>query len=104
VQLNKNLTKFKQRYTEVIAISTDSQNVLARFSGRRGIQYPLLADEGGKIIKAFGLYDAKNAIAHPAVMVVDKQGVIRAIFQEDGYQRRALLADILGAIDKHLTK
>ena len=104
MQLNKNLAKFKQRSTAIVGISTDSANVLARFSGRRGIQYPLLADDGAKIIKAFGLYDAKNAIAHPAVMIVDKDGVIRTIFQEDGYQRRAVLDDILAAIDKHLTK
>ena len=39
----------------VAAISFDSQDVLAAFSERRGISFPLLSDQGSATIKRFGI-------------------------------------------------
>ena len=46
------------------AISYDSEEVLADFSQRRGITFPLLADEGSKVITEFGIL---NTVAYEAL-------------------------------------
>ena len=48
----------------VAAISYDSPEILAEFSRRRGIMFPLLSDKGSAVIKAFGLL---NTAAEEAV-------------------------------------
>ena len=39
------------------AISYNSQDVLAAFSQRRGIAFPLLSDQGSETIKRFGIFN-----------------------------------------------
>ena len=55
----------------VAAISFDSEAVLAEFSERRGITFPLLADEGSKVITEFGIL---NTVALEALEVVGPGG------------------------------
>ena len=66
----------------MVAVSYDSQEVLARFAKVGEIEFPLLSDEGSKTIEAYGILneDSKGpraGIPHPITFVVDKQQVIR---------------------------
>ena len=45
----------------VVAISYDSEEVLADFSQRRGITFPLLSDDDSKVITEFGIL---NTVAY----------------------------------------
>ena len=47
----------------VAAISYDSEAVLADFSQRRGITFPLLSDDGSEVITEFGIL---NTVADEA--------------------------------------
>ena len=47
----------------VAAISYDSQEILADFSQRRGISFPLLSDSGSEVIRAYGLLNTVVAEA-----------------------------------------
>src|SRR5258708_27186008 len=84
------------------AISYDPVPVLADFSTRRGITFPLLADPGSETIKRYGLLnttiDPKNALygyPFPGTFIVDRQGVVTSRFFEEAYQERDTVSSIL---------
>jgi hypothetical protein len=58
------LKELSDRGLGLAGISYDSQEILAEFSRRRGITFPLLSDKGSAVIKAFGLL---NTAAEEAV-------------------------------------
>lgn len=83
----------------------DGVPVLERFAGRSGIGYPLLADRGSKIIRAFDLLDPGPArstpwygIATPMIVVIDADGVVRRRFSTEGYRDRPEAGAVLEAI------
>ena len=61
MELQDQLEELRARGLGVAAISYDSEEVLADFSERRGITFPLLADEGSKVITDFGIL---NTVAY----------------------------------------
>jgi peroxiredoxin len=83
-------------------VSYDSTSILADFSRRRGITFPLLSDRGSATIKAYGILNAtvdptstNYGIPFPGTFVVDRQGVVTARFFEEAYQERNTVAGIL---------
>jgi peroxiredoxin len=55
VELQDRLEELRGRGLGVAAISYDSQDVLADFSRRRGVTFPLLADDDSAVITDFGI-------------------------------------------------
>jgi len=55
VELQNRLEELHQSGLGVVAISYDSREVLAEFAHRRGITFPLLADEDSSVITRFGI-------------------------------------------------
>ena len=87
------------------AVTYDGVPALERFAARAGIGYPLLSDEGSRIIAAFGLLDPGQAkstpwygIARPMIVVVDPGGVVRQRFSTRGYRDRPEAGAVLEAI------
>jgi len=84
---------FAAKGINVAGVSYDSPQVLAEFSQRKSITYPLLSDSGSKLIDAFGIRNveatgAQAGIPVPGYYLIDKQGVIEKRFFEDGYINR----------------
>src|SRR5258705_10546769 len=97
------------------AISYDPVFVLADFSARRGVTFPLLSDPGSDTIKRYGILnttvDTKNALygyPFPGTFIVDGKGVVTSLFFEDAYQERDTISSILVRlgqyVDVHATK
>ena len=87
------------------AVTYDGVAALERFAGRAGILYPLLSDEGSKIIQGFDLLDPGPArstpwygIASPMIVVIDAEGVVRRRFSTEGYRDRPEAGAVLEAI------
>lgn len=89
--------------------------LLADFSARRGITFPLLSDPGSATIKRYGLLnttiDPTNALygyPFPGTFIVDRQGVVTSRIFEEAYQERDTVSSILvrlgQQIDVHATK
>lgn len=57
MQLQQNLDTFTAAGIKVFAISYDPVEVLAKFAGEFGITFPLLADEGSKVIRQYGIFN-----------------------------------------------
>jgi peroxiredoxin len=96
----------KARGYHLVSISYDSPEVLAGFAEKYGITYRLVADQGSKIIDAWGIRDPQYkegsrayGVPLPGIFIVDKTGVVRAKLAEDGYKVRPPSEAILAAID-----
>ena len=61
MELQGRLEELKNSGIGVAAISYDSPAVLADFAQRRGITFPLLADQGSSVITAFGILNTVAA-------------------------------------------
>lgn len=61
----------------VLAISTDPLDSHTAFAGELQPPFPLLADEGGAVARAYGVYDEAARRARRAVFVIDPDGAVR---------------------------
>ncbi|MDR9497846.1 MAG: peroxiredoxin [Hydrogenovibrio sp.] len=74
---------FKERDTEVIGISIDSQfthnawrNTPVEEGGLGPVNFPLIADLGGEIMRDYGI-NHPDKVALRASFLIDKQGIVR---------------------------
>jgi hypothetical protein len=102
VELQGRLTEIRKAGMGVAAISYDPVAVLADFSARRGVTFPLLSDPGSETIKRYGLLnttiepsDALYGYPFPGTFIVDRRGVVTSRFFEDAYQERDTVSSIL---------
>jgi len=66
---------------DAIAISTDSiysHKVFHEISPNASrVQYPLLSDRPGNVVKAYGVYGSSTGAAYRATFIIDPKGQIR---------------------------
>ena len=101
MQLQSHLKKI-EKDTQVIAISYDSVEVLAKFADRRKITFPLLSDPDSKTIRAYGLLNKEakgkvEGIPYPGTMLIGEDGVIRAKLFVEGYKDRHSTDELIKA-------
>ena len=71
---NKDLGLFRAEQTAVIGASVDDAESHRRWSHELGgIELPLLADEGGRIASAYGVFDEKERVAMRATFIIDRE-------------------------------
>ena len=75
-----------------------------KYLQRHPVSFPFLLDEDRTVTKAYGLYhrvgmDAFN-IAHPATLIIDRDGVIRFIYRGANQADRAPLEQVLDVLRK----
>lgn len=78
------------------AISYDDAEVLAEFSEKQSIPYPLLSDIDSAVIRRFGILNDSiepgdallYGIPYPGTYVCDEDGVVVAKFFHDSYKKR----------------
>jgi len=77
---------FKDLGAEVIGVSSDSEASHKGFAEHHKLPYILLSDEGGKLRKSYGVPSTMGIIPGRVTYVIDKDGVIRHVFnsQSDG--------------------
>ena len=66
--------------TEIVGVSTDGVESHGRFASSYDLDFPLLADEDGKIAKAYGVLKGSGKNANRATFLIDKSGVIRHVW------------------------
>jgi len=86
----------------VAAISYDSPEILADFSRRFGITFPLLSDTGSATIKQYGILNAaaaatpgREGIPFPGTFVVDRRQRVTSRFFEDSYVERNTTSSVM---------
>ena len=79
------LTQFQSLNAQVLGISVDSTWAHKAFAKQLGLQFPLLADfhPKGAVADKYGLYLSERGITARAVVVIDKEGIVRFVKQYD---------------------
>lgn len=90
IALDNRIEEFKQRNTEVIGVSIDSQfthnawrNTSINDGGIGKVKYPLIADVNHKICQAFGVEHPTAHVALRGAFLIDKNGIVRAQIVND---------------------
>lgn len=105
-ELQTQAASLEQRGIGLAAVSYDSVAVLADFSKRRGITFPLLSDPGSATIKRYGILnttipetDARSyGIPFPGTLMLDAHGIVTSRFFEQAYQERTTARSILARL------
>ncbi len=75
-RLEKRRGEFESKNATLVGISVDSLAASQKLSDQLGLGYPLLADEAAKVIRVYGVIEPDRRIAIPAVVAVDRDGVV----------------------------
>jgi peroxiredoxin len=98
VQLQADLNDLQEAGIQIVGISFDSVEVLADFSAKNGIQYPLLSDLGSKTIESYGiLASTGKGVSRPEGFLLDAKGVVQAKLNLEWYVGPRLIDALLEA-------
>ena len=80
----------------------EQQMMIDRVAAEHGrtIDFRILADPDHAVIDRYGLFNAESRrpVPHPAVYVIDKEGVVRWKFIEIDYRIRPSNEDVMAAL------
>jgi peroxiredoxin Q/BCP len=76
----------------VIGVSSDSADKHAGFASQHNLPFTLLADQGGKVRKAYGVPGVLGVIPGRVTYVIDRTGTVRHVFSS------------MTAVDKHVSE
>lgn len=107
IELGRNKEKFDREGYNLVGVSYDSVEKLKKFDNKFNPDFPLLSDEGSRLIEEFGIMDDSHkegsfafGVPKPAIYVVRKNGIIQSVLSEEGYKIRPEIADIMASIQK----
>jgi peroxiredoxin len=106
-QLEPRKTEIEQVGAQLVFIAAEKRDGMfkpVKFLEKHPISFPFLLDEDRTTTKAYGLYhrlgtDAIN-IAHPATLVVDRNGMVRFIYRGENQTDRAPMEAVMDAVKK----
>jgi thioredoxin-dependent peroxiredoxin len=79
---------FKEAGAEVVGVSSDSVTSHESFASKHRLPFILLADEGGRVRKQYGVKPTLGILPGRVTYVIDGQGVVRHVFSaQTGVQR-----------------
>jgi peroxiredoxin len=110
VELQGRLAALKGQGLGVAGVSYDPVPVLADFSQRRGITFPLLSDPGSITIKKYGILNTTvpetnrqtYGIPFPGTFLLNVDGVVTSRFFEPAYQERSTVNSIMARLGRNL--
>lgn len=94
------LPELEKRQVALVAISVDALDVSEKLAAAVGLTFPLASDPAHAVIDAFGVFDAENEVAWPAMYLVGRDRTIAWRFLGDTYKVRPSRDEILRAIDR----
>jgi peroxiredoxin len=84
---NGQLASYARRFAEferwgalVAGVSVDPPGDSARLVGKLRLPFPLLSDPRGELIRRLGLWDVREGVARPSVIVLDRSGEVRYLY------------------------
>jgi thioredoxin-dependent peroxiredoxin len=77
-RFQEDLPQYGDRNAQILGVSADSVDSHAEFCDSEGLKFPLLADENGKISKAYGSWLGIRSSRHS--FIIDPMGQLKATF------------------------
>lgn len=71
----ENLARFRALDAEIVGVSPDSPQALARFAEKHSLEFPLLSDSEGKLSEAYGVKKGRGV--ERSTFLLDRAGVVR---------------------------
>lgn len=91
--------EFERRGAQLAGISVDPPANNAGMVGKLRVPYPLLSDAKGEVARACGLWDEKENVATPAVVVVDRSGEVSYLYSGSDFADRPTDEELFAALD-----
>ncbi len=89
----------------------DSLEILADFSEKQNIPYPLLRDVGASYVDALGIRNTEYppghrgyGVPHPGILFVDATGIVRLKFAVPGYRARPPFEEVYSGVQQYLDR
>lgn len=109
-ELETRVAELKKNGLGLAAISYDPVPVLADFTTRRRITFPLLSDSGSVLIKRYGILNTTvlesnqqaYGIPFPGTFMLNSQGVVTSRFFEQAYQERSSVGSLLARLGNNI--
>jgi peroxiredoxin len=101
VELQSHLERFESAGATLWAITGDDPDRLRSFRDREGIEFDLLLDPAGATFESYGIRNENHdrTVPHPAVIVVDNQGVARFVVSDDNHKVRPPTLAVVAAVE-----
>lgn len=77
-RFQEDLSKYRDRNTQILGISVDDVDSHAEFCDSEGLKFPLLADQEGAVSKAYGAWLSPLSLRN--TYIIDPNGDLKAIF------------------------
>ena len=71
----------------------------ARMVGKLLLPFPLLSDPRGELIKHYGLWDEKDGVAAPSILVVGRSAEVRYLYTGSDFADRPGDEEVFAALD-----
>ncbi len=99
MELQEHLEGYRSRGVTVVGVSVDSAKNSRILARKLGVTFPLLVDDNLTAIRAWGVLDAENDFAWPAVFLVDRSGKIVWRELSENYRKRPASEAMFERID-----
>ena len=90
----------------LVSVSYDKPELLAKFAQTKGIGFPLLSDPSSKLIDALDLRDPQYGadsfaygVPRPTVLILAKDGTVKAKFVDADYRSRQSNAQVMAMVE-----
>ena len=105
-QLEGHHDEFAKRHTRVVAVSVDDLND-SKETKQKFPHLDVVADADHKLVDAVqvlhaGAGEHGEDVAAPTTMLVDKHGVVRALFRPTNVASRLSASEVLAMVDREL--
>ncbi|MBW4681077.1 MAG: peroxiredoxin [Microcoleus vaginatus WJT46-NPBG5] len=77
-RFQQDLPKYVDKNAQILGVSADSVDSHAEFCDSEGLKFPLLADAGGSVSKAYGSWNTFLSMRHS--FIIDPEGILRETF------------------------
>lgn len=91
--------EFEKRGAQPAAISVDPPRHNAGMVGKLRVPFPLLSDPKGEVARAYDLWDERENVAIPAVVVVARSGEVSYLHVAQDVADRPMDEEVFSALD-----
>ncbi|MDB9493432.1 peroxiredoxin [Spirulina major CS-329] len=95
-RFQQDLPQYSDRNTQILGVSADDLESHQEFCDSEGLKFPLLADQGGSVSKAYGSWLGFVSLRH--TYLIDPDGILRETYL--GVRPAVHSAEVLARLDE----
>ena len=95
----RNIDEFQRRGVQLAGVSVDSSDRSAELVNKLLLPFPLLSDARGEVARAYGLWNDREGVAVPAIVVVDGSDEVRYLYEGTDFADRPTDEELYAALD-----